>query len=448
MMSSMAPQSQTDPATAGFALRPWLVLTALAVLQALATVSVYTALGVNLPLMVHDERWTWAQAGLGFTVIGAFIGGSSFLPAMLIRKIGVRATLLFGAVMVASGLTLFGLTRGLALYLTASAFCGIGYQMMAQIPASHVLTALFRRRSSALGLYLTLSSGIGAAGPLAVLGGLRLFHNNWRMIWWSEAAIALAVGLVCALTMGGSAWLARASAALAAKAAAQPVRVRTGRHAPTAHSGKDWTVAEAIRTPQFYVLLAAWFGHVICLATTASFAMAHLTQRGVSPLVVGSMLTLEGVAGMVWRLVAGLLGDVVDAKYLLVFALASLVMGMGALSVAEGYVSLVVFAIGTGIGFTVTALAIMVLLRNYFGPAHNLEIFSTICTIGTVAALGPALGGMLRDRFGGFAITFELFAVLNSAVLLAAIFMRPPRRSSTAKVALIPSSAAELADAA
>jgi MFS family permease len=408
--------------------RPWLVLGAFALLQALITVAIYTALGIALPLMVHDEGWSWTEAGFGFTVIGACIGGSSYLPAILIRRFGVRVTLLFGTLMVAGGLAVLSVTHGLAPYFIGAGLCGIGYQMMALIPANHVLSALFRRRSSVLGLYFTLASAMSAAGPLAIVGLLNVMHNDWRRLWMIETVVALIIGTVCALVTGGPAWLAQASDSLDQKIAvenAKPQRLRR------AHCTQEtWTLAQAVRTPQFYVLLAAYFGHVICLATTASFAMAHLTQRGVTPLVVGAMLTVEALAGMALRLVAGVLGDLFDSRYLLIFALGSLVIGMMALSVAQGYPSLIVFAIGTGIGFTVTALAVMVLVVDYFGRAHNLEIFSTICLIGTLSSLGPTFGGVMRDHFGGFGSTFQLLAIINAAACLAAIFMRPPQRAS------------------
>ena len=72
------------------------------------------------------------------------------------------------------------------------------------------------------------------------------------------------------------------------------------------------------------------------------------------------MLTIEALAGMTWRLLAGVLGDLFDARYLLMFALIALVIGMVALSVAHDYVSLIIFAVGAGIGTTVTPLAVMV----------------------------------------------------------------------------------------
>ncbi len=105
---------------------------------------------------------------------------------------------------------------------------------------------------------------------------------------------------------------------------------------------------------------------------------------------------------------------------------------MYALAVAHGYPSLITFAVGTGIGVTVTPLAVMVLVPNYYGRTHNLEIFSTICLVGALSALGPTFGGLLRDRFGAFSSTFEVFAVLNAAAFVAVIFMRPPRKSPPA----------------
>jgi len=422
-----------------FEWRPWAVLGAFSLLQALISVSIYTALGIALPLMVHDEAWSWTEAGMGFTVIGVCIGGSSYLPAILIRRYGVRGTLLLGTALVAGGLAALAVTNSLVVYFLGAGLCGVGYQTMALIPANHVLTSLFRRRSSVLGLYFTISSAMSAGGPLAVLGLLHLFHNDWRHLWMTETVIALVIGSVCALITGGPAWLARAAAALEAKIAQADAEPQPA--LPVAAQGRQetWTVAQAARTPQFYILLMAYFGHVICLATMASFTMAHLTQRGVLPIVVGAMLTIEALAGMGLRLLAGFLGDLFDPRYLLIFALAALVAGMIALSVAHDYATLLTFAIGAGIGTTVTPLAVMVLVPRYYGRAHNLEIFSTICLVGALSALGPTLGGLLRDHSGGFSSTFQLLALLNVVAFLAALFMRPPRRRPRGGESLAPS---------
>ena len=411
--------------------RPWAVLGVFSLLQALVNISIYTALGIALPLMVHDEAWNWTEAGMGFTVIGFCIGGSSYIPTILIRRFGVRATLLLGSCCVAAGLGAFGFVHNLPMYFLGAALCGVGYQMMALIPANHVLTNLFRRKSSVLGLYFTISSALSAAGPLSIIWLLRVFHDDWRKLWAIEAVGALAIGTACALVTGGPAWLERAAAALEARITADDAKPKGPQRAMGGYrTQENWTLAEAARTPQFYVLIAAYFGHVICLATLASFTRAHLTQRGIALEMVGVVLTIEALAGMAWRLLAGVLGDLFDARYVLIFALGALVIGMYYLAVANGFPSLLTFAIGAGIGTTVTPLAVMVLVPNYYGRTHNLEIFSTICLVGALSAVGPTLGGILRDRFGVFSSTFELLALLNAAAFVAVLFMRPPRRKS------------------
>jgi MFS family permease len=119
-------------------------------------------------------------------------------------------------------------------------------------------------------------------------------------------------------------------------------------------------------------------------------------------------------------------GDRIDPKRLLVLALAALVIGSAALSVAQDTAMMLVYAVGSGIGFGLTLLAVSVLLLNYYGRRHNLEIFATTCLVGAASALGPAIGGVVRDATGSFAPTFQALALVSAAVLVAAIFMKPP----------------------
>jgi nitrate/nitrite transporter NarK len=71
-----------------------------------------------------------------------------------------------------------------------------------------------------------------------------------------------------------------------------------------------------------------------------------------------------------------------------------------------------------------------VLLLNYYGRRHNLEIFSLTCLIGAVSALGPVIGGYMRDRLGSFAPTFQVYAAIIFVVFVATLFMRPPQKRS------------------
>jgi hypothetical protein len=70
-------------------------------------------------------------------------------------------------------------------------------------------------------------------------------------------------------------------------------------------------------------------------------------------------------------------------------------VGLLALTHATTWPLLMLFAVGVGVGFGLTVLAVSILLLNYYGRKNNLEIFSLVCLVGAVSALGP--GDRRRD---------------------------------------------------
>jgi cyanate permease len=259
--------------------------------------------------------------------------------------------------------------------------------------------------------------------------------------------VSIAIGLLCAFMIGSSKWLADASAKTEDALTAEADAPQTGK-VKVYRARESWTVREAVRTPQFYILLAAYFGHLLVGITVASLSPAYLVQRGVSASVAGGMLSLESLMGIIGRIGAGLIGDRLDPRYLLIFALVAMTAGSLALSVADSYPLMLLYAAGAGLGFGIAALALTVLLINYFGRAHNLEIFSLTCLIGALSALGPAVGGLIRDDFGSFTPAFQLFAAMTLIILVATLFMRPPIRRGAAYSETNEAPAAELVEKA
>jgi MFS family permease len=417
--------------TPTIALRPWLLLAVFSLVGFLINASTFYSLGVVLPDMVRDGGWSWTAAGFGFTILGAAVGASSYFPALLIRRFGVRPTLLLGAGVMIAGFGCLSATYGLPSYFLGAALCGVGYQMMALIPGTHVIAATFHKRGLPFGIFFTASALGGVAGPWMVLAVMGHFHDDWRLLWRLWMLVSLVMGLVCAAALGGRRWFAQAADQTDRELAAviaKPARKGVWRTA------EAWTVQAAVRTPQFYILLAAYFGHLLVGVTVSSLSVAHLTERGVTTTIAGAMLSLEALVQTGVRAVGGVLGDYIDPRYLLILALGSLAIGSAALSVASNVPMMLIYATGSGLGFGLTALAVAMLLLNYYGRGHNLEIFSLTCLVGTVSALGPTLGGVLRDSSAGFASTFQLYAGVIAVVFVAAVFMRPPKSHSALPV--------------
>jgi len=414
-------------------LRRTSLLAAFSLLLFLITASTYGSLGVVLPAMIGQLNWSFEKAFLGFSVLGVFTGASSWLPAILIRRIGVRGTLIGGVAILALGLLGFAGADSIARYYAGAALCGIGFQMAALIPGTHVLSALYRQRALPFGIYFTFGSLGGAAGPLIANTFMRATGDDWHGFWQAQALLVAVIGLACAALVGGSRWL---------QTAAQTVDLeveQAARDAPphprVYRTSREWPVSAALRTPQFYILAAAYFTHLLVGVTVASLSVTHLTEIGIAAGVASvaaaalaaKMLSLESLMQTLARLGGGLLGDRIDPKGLLVGAQAMLVAGLLALATATTVPMMLLYAIGTGVGFGMTVLAVTVLLLNYYGRRSNLELFSLTCLVGAVSAAGPFIGGAMRDRLGGFAPTFQLFAALVAIVFVAVLVMRPPQ---------------------
>jgi MFS family permease len=406
--------------------RAWWLLAVLSLVGFQINASTFNALGVVLPDMVRDLKWSWTEAGLGFTILGAACGSSALLPALLIRRHGVRTTLLAGTAVMAAGFLCLARAHGVTLYFLGTALCGVGYQMMALIPGTHVLAALFQRRGVPFGIYFTFGALGGVAGPWMVWAVNAVVPDGWRVFWLVQMGLAVALGLICAAMVGGREWLTAVAARTDQAVAAEGRDRRAGGVHRTL---RDWTVAEAVRTPQFLILLAAYFAHLLVGATVSSLSVAHLTQRGITMSVALGMLSLEALVQTAGRAGATAVGDRLDPRHLLLFALLALAVGSAALSVASSYPLMLLYAVGSGLGFGLTGLAVTMLLLNYYGRGSNLEIFARTCLIGAFSALGPTLGGELRDLTGGFGSTFELYAAVIAVVFVAVVVMRPPRHA-------------------
>jgi len=411
----------------------WVAMSSLELLLAAAT---YSSLGVVLPFMVMDLEWNWAQAGFGFTVLGAVTGVASSVPPLLIRRLGVRNTVLIGGLLASLGLYLLHGVNSLPQYYIAAAICGLAYPMMASIPTTFLVSRLFQRQSTALGVAATISGMGTVVGPLMVLGVLALQGQTWRNYWEYQALAILAATVLCVIIIGLERRFSRPARDELIAPEAEPVAPtimpdqvetappRRGRN--IYRTSVDWTTKVAMRTSQFKILAAAYCLNMMCLVTVTSLSVGHLIERGVPETVAGGMLSIEALIAVLIRGFSGVLGDIFDPKHLVSFALCATMIGCAVLALTADHVMLLFYAVGTGIGFGTTQLACTVLLLNYFGRKYNLELFSAMCVTGAISALGPLIGGVIRDVSGSFSLIFLLLSVLSAGVFMLVLFMKPP----------------------
>jgi MFS family permease len=387
--------------------RGWLTLALMSALYFVITAATFGSLGMVLPAMLTDLGWSWTAAGFGFTLLGFFCGITSAVPATLIRRFGVRASLLAGSVAMGLAFLCLAETSGLLGYFAGASLAGLGFTLLDSVPATYLLSRLFARPSFAIGLFFTIGGLGGVAGPLLYTGVIDA-TGNWRSYW-------LVMGLLIVLAGVTAAFLVDAKTDVGAAADSDP-EISTER----------WSFRDALQTRQFWIIAAAFAAFQFCGITASSVSVAHLTQHGIAAVIAGSMMSVEALVNSSARFAGGILTRFISAKTLLCFSLACLVAGMLALGVARDVPMMLVYAAGIGIGYGLTLFAATILLLDYFGRGPYLELFSTVNLISTVGAVAPTLAGLTRDRIGGFTPFFAGLAVLVALVMLAVMLMRPP----------------------
>lgn len=392
----------------------YIVLGALSMLFFVLNAATFNALGVILPYMVADLGWTWAIAGMGFTLLGIACGLSGVLPALLIRRAGVSRTMLVGGLVLLGGFSCMGLTHSAMVYFVGTVLLGIGFSICGQVPAVNVISHSFKRHSTAMGFYFTVGSLGSVAGPLIAFATQQM-TGQWRF-YWAGAAIVSVVLSIFTATVTANRW--------------NGGDARDGNRQAAARTG--WHLRDAMRTPQYYVIVGAYTSLLLINTTVHGFAVQHLSDKGIN---VGSAATVMSILAMISAgsaAIAGLAGEKLKALKLTLLALGGTVTGVLALAFGSNMAVIALATLGLGIGFGFSYVSVAMLLLETFGKRPNLELYSAMTLISTTAAIGPALGGFVRDHTGSFFYVFVACASLGLIFFISLILMKFPTQPDTA----------------
>lgn len=392
----------------------FLVLAALSLLFFMLNACTFNGLGVVLPYMVEELGWAWAVAGLGFTFLGLACGLSSLAPAIAIRRIGVSRTMLLGGAILVVGFACMAVARTPVLYFAGTIFLGIGFSLCGTTAGINVISHSFERASTAIGIYFT-AGGLGAvAGPLIVYGTQEI-TGDWRYYWVGSAVAAV-------LITGFAALVTRNRTDLLASEEEQKPAV----------SQDGWLARDAFRTVQYYVVVGAYTAFLLINTTVHGFAVQHLADTGMTMGGAATVMSAIALLSAAGSMGAGMAGEKIGPRELALISLSGTVLGVLALIAGGSWIAVTVAIIGLGVGFGFSYVSTANLLLDLFGKRSNLELYSTMSLVSTAAAIGPALGGMIRDETGSFALVFAACAALGFLFLLALLGMRKPERPAEA----------------
>jgi MFS family permease len=353
------------------------------------------------------------SAAASLAMLGTGVGGLGM--GWLAERIGVRAVVTFGALMVAAGLGLSGGGEVWQLYVGHGLLIGLLGNGAINAPLYVYITRWFeQRRGAALAL---LSGGQYVAGAsLPPLFERAIAAYGWRQTMFAYGLIVAAVVVPLALLFLQPA-PETAKAAETAKGTAKPAKVL----------GLPPNLA-------FGLLAGAAFLCCVPMAMPASHLIALCGDLGFAPAHGPALLTLLLVCAFLSRQFWGWITDRIGGLTTVLVGSLAQATALSGFVVTQTEAGLLAVAAAFGLGFSGLIPAYIVAVRQLF-PARDASwrIPTLLLTgMGGMAA-GSWLAGWLYDFFGFYAPAFAtglFFNLLNAAliVVLLVLWRRSARR--------------------
>ena len=387
----------------------WVIVAAGGLLGCMAIGAMFS-LPVLLVPIAKDTGWsvTGISSAMTFGFLAMALGSMAW--GSLSDRFGARVVVLLGSIILTASVALASRATSLLQFQIIFGVLVGGATAAIFAPLMACVTGWFdTQRSLAVSL---VSAGMGMAPmTMSPLVAWLVTIYDWRTTLLIVAALAAAVMIPVAL-------LIRRPPAL------EQERDPT----VTVHGAlpSDMSVAQALRSPQFAILMVTNF---FCCATHSGpifHTVGYAVSCGIPLIAAVTIYSVEGLAGLGGRIAFGIFGDRFGAQRVLVLGL--LVQAFAALAyyfVRElaGFYSVAVL-----FGFIYAGVMPLysVIIRENFPLRMMGTIIGGTAMAGSLGmATGPVAGGWIFDTFGTYSWLYVVSFVLGLGAVLMALTFRP-----------------------
>jgi MFS family permease len=344
------------------------------------------------------DRSVIALAG---SLVWVGTGAGGILMGWLADRIGLRPTVIFGAVMIAAGLALSSTGSVWAVYVGHGLMVGLlGNGAVYPPLLVYVSRWFYRRRGAAIAL---ISSGQYVAGvlwPSLLEQGIAEVGWQWVMLGFAGVVLVFVVPTTFFL---------------------KPLPV-TPQPAPVPSSGASSRRVAGLPPNLVQALLCvAGFCCCIPMSIPQGHLVAFCGDIGIRPTHGAAMLSVMLAAAFLSRQAWGALADRIGGLRTVLAGSASQAIAIASFLLTQDEVGLFAVATVFGLGFSGIIPAYSVTIRDLFPAAEaSWRIPLTLFTAMSGMAFGSWFAGRLYDHFGYYAPAFAAgvgFNILNLLIV-------------------------------
>jgi MFS family permease len=369
---------------------------------------------VYLQAVTAAHGWAVAEVASAITLFFLVSAAVQRIVGRSIDRWGPRPVLAIGTLCIAGGVALIGQVRAPWQLYPCFALVGIGWSTLSTTGLAATVTPWFERHQ---GRSITLA--IMGASVGAIAGVPLLLLALGRLGLGTGLAVAGLASACVLLPLIGWVLRFRGPADLGLR--------RDGDLPPHQGDARPASPSSIVTPVNRRVLLwSAAAGFALGLTVQIGFITHHLALAAptLGAAGAGLLVSATGMTAFVGRLVLARIVDRVDPRRLAATIMVLQTAALAAIALSPSATVLIAASLvyGYGIGH-VTTLGPVVVRREFGAAAFGATYGSAATVIQLVSALGPALFGILRDGFGGYAAVLgaaALCTMLGAAIMLLA----------------------------
>ena len=407
------------PFTPGDVFYGWWLVGVAAFLLTLMSLTVFQGLGTILVAL--ERQFGWSRTALSGAFSLARVEGAILGPVegFLVDRVGTRKMVFIGYILM-----------------------GLGFLWLGQVETLWAFYASF--------MLITLGSGLG--GWLAIIAMVNNWFTRQRTFAMASAMSGIHFGglLVPLLALGieafefsGAATIIGVFLLIVVGPAAKAIRnhpedmglqpdgdsENSSESVLTEDEEPDFTAAQALRTPAFWILTVMQVASSVAIVTLALHLVPKLTDMGMTLSGAGTVVLTYTIVALPSQFLSGYFADRLPKTLMIAIFLAIQGIALTIIAFADTILLAYIFALLYGIGFGGRNPLTTAIRGEYFGR----KAFATIMgisqfpmNIGMIGA--PLFAGYMFDTTNSYVIPFSVFAILTFFGAFLMLFVKKPRK--------------------
>lgn len=399
----------------------WLIVAAGFANQMIASALLQRSYGAYVVLLREEFGWSKAALSGVFSMQQIENGLLGPIQGTLLDKFGPKLTMRVGIIMFGLGMVAFSQINSLTGFYITFLVIAVGSSLGGFFPLTVVLVNWFnKRRARALS---TMQMGGALGGVMVPLVAIALETWGWRP---TAFVSGVAIMVIC-LPLTSFIQHKPEDMGLRVDGDAEPEETVSKVDVDASPARYDFTLAQALRTPAFYLISLGHGSALIIVSAVNVHAALHITEDlGYSLALASLVMTMITASQMAGTVLGGAIGDRFDKRLIAVACMGLHTLGLLFLAIFSNLFFVFGFAVLHGVAWGLRGPMMQAIRADYFGRTYYGAILGTSSLVTMFGSIiGPLVAGFMADRTGNYEAGFIFLSILSG---LGAIFFLMTKR--------------------